>query len=41
MAMLMIIGAALGGVAILAVACEAPRAAAVFGPPAHLLITRA
>ena len=38
---MMIIGSLSGAVAILAAACEAPRAAAVCGALAYLLIARA
>lgn len=39
--MLMIVGSLAGAVAVLAVACEAPKAAAVCWALACLLITRA
>jgi hypothetical protein len=39
--MLTIVGALAGAVAVIAVACEAPRAAALCGALAYLLIARA
>ena len=39
--MMLIIGSLAGAVAVVTVACEAPRAAAVCGALAYLLIARA